>query len=138
VSDMSLQDLLAFDAGPWHTTSSVWQRLAQGVDDAAEQLIRGTRDLAEAWPQGSGSEAAAQRGDVLRASVSNTYNPAKRIADAMDHHAYTMKALRQQAEQIVASARQAGYTVDTALGTITAPASAYTGGSLEHTARQTG
>jgi hypothetical protein len=38
---MSLQDLLAFDAGPWHTTSSVWQRLAQGVDDAAEQLIRG-------------------------------------------------------------------------------------------------
>jgi hypothetical protein len=71
---MSLQDLLAVEAGPGHTTSSVWQRLAQGVDDAAEQLIRGNRDLAEAWPQGSGPEAAAQRGDVLRASVSNTYN----------------------------------------------------------------
>ncbi|MEU4422868.1 alpha/beta hydrolase [Actinoplanes sp. NPDC024001] len=135
---MSLQDLLTVDVGPWHTAADRWQRLAQSLDDAAEQLIRGTRDLAEVWSSGTGSAAAAERATALRAEVSNTYNPAKRIFEATDQHAYGMSSLRQQAEGIVASARQAGYTVDTAAGTITAPASAYSAGNLAHTARETG
>ncbi|WP_179277509.1 alpha/beta hydrolase [Actinoplanes regularis] len=135
---MTLEDLLSFDAAPWHSAVDHWHRLAQGIDDAAEQLIRGTRDLPYAWSSGTGSEAAAEKAADLRAEVSNTYNPAKRVHDAMDQHAYGMKALRQQAENIVASARQSGYTVDTAAATITAPATAYSAGNLDHTARETG
>ncbi|MFB9338524.1 alpha/beta hydrolase [Actinoplanes octamycinicus] len=135
---MTLADLLVLDVAPWHTAADQWQRLARGVDDAAEQLIRGTRDLPHAWPEGAGSAAAAERAAALRAEVSNTCNPAKRIFDAMDQHAYGMSALRQQAEGIVAEARRAGYSVDPATGGITAPAAAYSAGHLEHTARQTG
>ncbi|MEV0898572.1 hypothetical protein [Actinoplanes sp. NPDC049802] len=56
----------------------------------------------------------------------------------MDQHAYAMTALRQQAENILASARTAGYSVDTAAMTVTAPASAYMGGNLDRTGRETG
>jgi hypothetical protein len=135
---MTLQDLLDFDAGPWHAAADTWQRLARGIDAASEQLIAGTRDLSAAWPSGKGSIAALQKAAMLRAEVENTYLPAKRLADAFDQHAYAMKGLRSQAEGIIASARQAGYTVDTAAVTITAPASAYMGGNLDQTGRETG
>ncbi|MFI1989749.1 alpha/beta hydrolase [Actinoplanes sp. NPDC020271] len=138
MSELTLDDLLSFDATPWHTAADHWHQLAQAVDDAAEELIRGTRDLPYAWSNGTGAEAAAEKAADLRAEVSNTYNPAKRIYDAMDQHAYGMKALRQQAEDVVAAARKAGYTVDTAAATITAPAAAYSAGNLDHTARETG
>nr|WP_285555630.1 hypothetical protein [Actinoplanes regularis] len=135
---MTLHDLLEFDAGPWHSAAEVWHRVARGLDTASDQLISGTRDLGAVWPSGKGSTAALQKGAMLRAEVENTYLPAKRLADAFDQHAYAMKGLRSQAEGIVASARQAGYTVDTAAMTITAPASAYMGGNLDRTGRETG
>ncbi|WP_231953522.1 hypothetical protein [Actinoplanes derwentensis] len=135
---MTLPLLLSFDVTVWHAAADRWQRLARGIDDATDQLIRGTRDFAFAWPSGVGSAAAAREADALRVEVSNSYNPARRIHEAMDQHAYAMSALRQQAESIVAAARQAGYTVDTAAVTITAPASAYMGGNLDRTGRETG
>ncbi|GAA0479672.1 hypothetical protein Aca07nite_87440 [Actinoplanes capillaceus] len=138
MSGLTLQDLLGFDAGPWHSAAEFWSRLAQGVDDASEDLIRCTRDLDAAWPQGRGSTTALEKGEKLRAEVDNTYLPAKRLADAFDQHAYAMKGYRTQAEQIVASAQQAGYTVDTATMSITAPASAYQGGNVDRTGRETG
>jgi hypothetical protein len=138
VSGLTLQDLLEFDAGPWHAAAGVWDRLAQGIDDTSEDLIRCTRDLDAAWPQGRGSTTARERAENLRAEVDNTYLPAKRLADAFDQHAYAMRGYRTQAEGIVASARQAGYTVDPASVSITAPASAYTGGDLDRTGRETG
>ncbi|BCY07158.1 hypothetical protein L3i22_022460 [Actinoplanes sp. L3-i22] len=70
--------------------------------------------------------------------MSNTYNPAKRTLDAMDQHAYAIITLRRQAEEILVAARTVGYTVDTAVVTMTAPASAYSAGMLDHTARETG
>ncbi|WP_229831378.1 hypothetical protein [Actinoplanes ianthinogenes] len=135
---MTLHDLLEFDAGPWHSVADAWQRLARGIDTASDQLIAGTRDLGAVWPDGKGSAAALQKAAMLRAEVENTYPPAKALADAFDQHAYAMKGLRSQAEGIVASAQQAGYTVDTAAVTITAPASAYMGGNLDQTGRETG
>lgn len=135
---MTLQDVLGFDEGPWHSAADAWHRLAQGVDDASDELIGGTRDLGEAWSRGSGSAAAAEKVASLRGEVTNTYLPAKRMGDAFDEHAYAMVALRNLAEGVVASARQAGYTVDVAAGTITAPASAYMGGNLDQTGRETG
>ncbi|WP_436536741.1 alpha/beta hydrolase [Actinoplanes sp. HUAS TT8] len=135
---MTLRALLATEIRPWHTAADQWHWLAQRIDDAAEQLIRGVRDFPYAWPSGAGSAAAAETASDLRAEVSNTYNPAKRIHDALEQHAYGMQALQQQAEQIMGSARQAGYTVDTEAMTITAPASAYSAGNLAHTAQETG
>ncbi|WP_412749648.1 hypothetical protein [Krasilnikovia sp. M28-CT-15] len=135
---MTLQELLWFDPGPWHSAADAWHRLAQSVDDASDEMISGTRDLGEAWSQGPGSAAAAEKVASLRGEVTNTYLPAKSLGDVLDEHAYAMVGLRNVAEGIVASARQAGYTVDTAAGTITAPASAYMGGNLEQTGRETG
>lgn len=134
---MTLRDLLEFHADPWHASAQVWHRLAQGIDDAAEQVIRSTRDVGEAWPAGAGSVAAVRRATALRAEVSNAYNPAKRIADAMEHHAYAMSGLRRQAEEIVASARQAGYHVDLVTGETTAPPSADMAGGLDRSSRST-
>ncbi|GAA2712535.1 hypothetical protein [Actinoplanes palleronii] len=138
MSGLTLPDLLEFDAGPWHSAADGWSRVARGLDTAADQLITGTRDLGAVWPDGTGSTAAQQKAATLRAELDNTYPPAKRLADAFDQHAYAMKGLRSQAEGIVASARAAGYTVDTTAVTITAPASAYLGGNLDRTGRETG
>ncbi|WUJ12389.1 alpha/beta hydrolase family protein [Actinoplanes sp. NBC_00393] len=132
---MTLEQLLKAYDTPWHQAAAAWKQLAGQIDDTAEQLIRATRDLPYAWSAGAGSEEAATRAAGLRAEVSNTYNPARRIYDALEEHAYAVGALRRQAEEIVASAQQAGFTIDAAAGRITAPASAYTGGQLDHTAR---
>lgn len=135
MSDLTLRDVLDFRPDPWHATAQVWGRLAQGVDDVAEQVIRGTRDLVHVWPDGRASAAAVGKAEALRAEVSNVYNPAKRMADALEHHAYAMVALRRQAEEIVASARQAGYHVDMVTGVATAPPSADTAGGLDRFSR---
>jgi hypothetical protein len=138
MSGMTLESLLSFDAAPWQDAADRWQQLGQGVDRTTDQLIHGTRDLAHAWADGAGSVAAAEEATLLRAAVDNTYSRVGHVRQVMDHHAYAMSALRQQAENIVASARDAGYSVDTAAMTITAPASAYLGGNLDRTGRETG
>jgi hypothetical protein len=138
MSALTLRQLLASDVTPWHSAAETWQQLAQRVDDAAERLIRGTRDLPHVWPSGAGASAGHERAARLRTELSNVYNPAKRIFDAMDHHAYGMSTLRRQAEEILAAARQAGFTVDTATLDITAPAAFYQGGMLDPTARAIG
>ncbi|MEU8655651.1 hypothetical protein [Actinoplanes philippinensis] len=138
MSEMTLQLLLSFDAVGWHEASDRWRRVAQAVDAATDRLIGGTRDLGFAWPAGAGSAAAFHESTAVLGEVDNTYGPARRIQQAMDEHAYAMSALRQQAASIIAAARQAGYTVDTAAMTITAPASAYLGANLDRTGRETG
>jgi hypothetical protein len=138
MSELTLQDLLAFNAGPWQAASTGWRRLAEGIDDTDEQLTRGTRDLPEAWRSGAGAQAAADKATTLCTRVRATYSPVKNIGDQMDLHGYAMAGLRGQAEQIIAQAQQAGYTVDTTSMSITAPASAYMGGNLDRTGRETG
>ncbi|WP_052720810.1 DUF6571 family protein [Actinoplanes rectilineatus] len=121
MSSLTLQDLLDFDAAPWHTTAEAWKRLARDIDDTTDQLISGTRDLSTAWPRGDGSTEALAKAARLRAEVDNSHQPAKSMADAFDQHAYAMKSLQSQADGIIASAKQAGYTVNTATGAVTAP-----------------
>ncbi|GAA4952398.1 alpha/beta hydrolase [Actinoplanes utahensis] len=138
MSTLTLEQLLAGDVTAWHTSADAWQRLAQRTDDATERMIRGTRDLEAAWPSGAGATAAHARSAALRTEISNFYNPAKRVFEAMDRHAYGMTGYRRYAEEIIAAAQQSGLTVDTATLNITAPASAYTGGQLDQTGRAIG
>jgi hypothetical protein len=138
MSEVTLLQLLTFDTAPWHAASDRWQQLRRGVDDATNRLIAGTRDLAHAWPDGAGSTAAYEQAAVLRDAMDNTYSRAAFLGQMLDQHAYAMTALRQQAESMLIEARDAGYTVDVATMSITAPASAYMGGNLDRTGRETG
>jgi hypothetical protein len=138
MSEITLAGLLASDPNKFHTAAAAWQRMAQRIDDAAEELIRGTRELEDVWPEGPASQSAHAKTRDLCAEVSNTYPPARRIAEALDHHGYALARLKQQAEDIIARARANGFTVDPAAGTVTAPPEAYQGGSAPTTARAVG
>jgi hypothetical protein len=135
MSEVSLQDVLVFNTGPWLSAADGWRRLAAGIDDTEDQLTRGTRDLPEAWRSGAGAQAAAERATTHSARVRDMHAPVKSIGDQLELHGYAMAALRTQAEQIIAEAKQAGYTVNISTLEITAPASAYMGGNLDQTGR---
>lgn len=105
MSGLTLAALLAADAGGFGAAAAAWQRLAGQLDDGAEQLIRGTRELQDAWPVGSASQAAHDKTARLRAEVSNTYNPARRIGQALREHADTLPGLQQTARAIIAAAQ---------------------------------
>lgn len=138
MSGLTLEQLITTDVTSWHTAADAWKKLAQRTDDVTERMINGTRDLGTVWPSGGGASAARTRASELCTTVSNHYNPARRVYLAMDQHAYGMASFRRQAEEIIASARQAGFEVDTTTLNVTAPASAYTGGNLDRTARAIG
>ena len=95
VTGLTLQMLLAADAGAFTAAAQAWQAMAEDLDNAAEDLIRGTRDLEDAWPSGPASQAAHEKAARLRAEVSNTYNPCRRIYQALQEHADTLPGLQQ-------------------------------------------
>ncbi|WP_045739773.1 DUF6571 family protein [Actinoplanes rectilineatus] len=138
MSDLTLPDVLAVESGPWLAAADTWRTLAKALDRTDEQMIDGVRDLPEAWSKGTGSSAAAVKATTLRQRTNATYSPVKNIGDQLELHGYSMAALRRYAEQIIASAKEAGYTVDPVAMTVEAPASAYMGGNLDQTGRATG
>lgn len=137
MSGLTLATLLAADAGAVGEAAAAWRKLAEDVDNAAEELIRGTRALEDAWPLGPASQAAHDKTRRLRAELSNTYPPARRIADALRVHADTLPGLQQQARSIMAEARAAGLTVDEGAGAVSAPQQMYQATSSPHTVAQT-
>ncbi|HYN95507.1 MAG TPA: alpha/beta hydrolase [Pilimelia sp.] len=134
MSELTLGQLCQSTPGPFASAAQAWKGLAEELDNAAEQFIRGTRDLDDAWPEGPATRAAHERVATMRAEVSNAYNPARRIYQALERHAGGMAELRGQAEAVIAAARAAGLTVDPAAGTVTAPSSMSAAGSPESTA----
>ena len=52
MSALTLAQLLAADPQSFHGAAQSWLALADDLDDAAEDVIRGTRDLENAWPAG--------------------------------------------------------------------------------------
>jgi hypothetical protein len=125
MSELTLQNLLTFDVAPWAAAAFAWQGLAQGLDDAAEVFIRGTKQLPDAWPEGTDSEAAQYRASALSAELSNAYRPARQISAAVQQLADGMAQLRETAQTIVAEARAAGLDVDVATGAVSAPLDMY-------------
>jgi uncharacterized protein YukE len=122
VSAITLADLLAVDPETFRRSAMEWQGLAEDIDNAAEQLIRDTRALEDAWPQGSASQAAYDKVARLRAEVSNAYPPARRIYQALLHHADAVADLRQLAQELMDAVGRAGFQVDKATGVVSLPA----------------
>jgi hypothetical protein len=122
MSGLTLPQLLDADPAPFDRAAATWEQLAEELDTAAEGLIQQARNLEYAWPSGSASDAAHTEAGRIRTEVSNTYNPARRISQALRQHAEAMRGYLGQAHQIVAEARNAGYLVDPAAGTVTASA----------------
>jgi hypothetical protein len=120
VSALTLSQLLATNPEVFTAAAEGWERLADGIDRAAEDFINGTRDLADAWPLGPASQAAHNTTAELRAELNAAYNPARRIFEALRHHAAAAHDLRAQAEDLVEHAERSGYQVDPAAGTVTA------------------
>jgi Alpha/beta hydrolase len=121
MSAITLADLLGSDPTTFANAAASWKGLADDLDKAAGDLNHGTQDLIYAWPSGPASAAAGAKVDSLRAEVNAAYNPANRIAQALDDHARAMTDLRNQAQQVIDGARAQGYGVDVVAQVVTAP-----------------
>ncbi|WP_199509617.1 alpha/beta hydrolase [Nucisporomicrobium flavum] len=135
---MSLTLKVLWDTSPEAiaTRAAAWTDMAKDIDDAAEEVIRGSRDVEDVWPSGAAAEAAWKRAAELRAEVSNAYNPCKRIGQALREHADTVRSLQEQLRDITTSASKAGFDVDIASGTVTAPQRMYDETTAPHTVAQ--
>ena len=58
MSTLTLAQLLAADPGSFDAAAQAWHALSDNLDRAGEDLIRGTRDLPNAWPEGTASQGA--------------------------------------------------------------------------------
>ncbi|RZU48750.1 alpha/beta hydrolase family protein [Krasilnikovia cinnamomea] len=116
----TLQTLLDADPERVHAAAEAWLAVAGDLDDACEDLIRGSRDLPYAWPLGPAAQAAQQANRDLRAEASNTEPPCRRIGQALRTHADTIRSLQEMARQIAAEATSKGFVVDLAAGTVAA------------------
>src|SRR5687768_7558712 len=91
---LSLQVLFDTNADALATTAQGWLAMAEALDNACEDLIRGSRDLEHVWPLGPAAEAAHTQAANLRAEASNAYQPCRRIGHALREHADTIHHLQ--------------------------------------------
>jgi len=68
-----------------------WLRMAAALDDACEELIRGSSELEHVWTASPAAEA------------SNAYPPCRRIGDALRLHTDTLRGLQGRAQALVAA-----------------------------------
>ncbi len=113
-----------------------WLAMAEALDNATEDLIRGSRDLENVWPLGPAAEAAHRRSAELRAEASNAYQPCQRIGRALREHADTVRHLQSMLRDITAEATAAGFQVDIGAGTVAAPQHMYQQSTAPHVIAQ--
>jgi Alpha/beta hydrolase len=121
VSTVTLAQLLSASSGSFDAAAQAWRALSDDLDRAGEDLVRGTQDLEHAWPRGAASQSAYTATAAARGQLSDAYNPARRIYQALDRHASTLASLRARAESHIDGARRGGFTVDVATGAIIPP-----------------
>ena len=68
---ITLQGLLAADAGRLFEVAGRWDRLALALDAAVEDVGWDTRDLPNHWPAGPSSRAARDKLADLRVQLGN-------------------------------------------------------------------
>jgi uncharacterized protein YukE len=137
MSGITLRMLWDTSADAIADRSAAWLGMAESLDNACEELIRGTRDLEHVWPTGPAAQAAHARAAQLRAAASNAHNPCRRIGRALREHADTVRSLQTVLRDISAEATARGYQVDITAGTVTAPQHLFQESSAPHVLAQT-
>jgi hypothetical protein len=84
--------------------------------------MRGVCRVDGAWPSGEAALAAIRKLTAQGHELSNAYNPAWRIADALERHAYAIGDLRLWAEEAILTGERNGFTVDHVTGAVSTPA----------------
>lgn len=119
MSALRLDELLAAVPGPYQRAADAWRLLALELDDAAEAIIHGGRQIQDVWTEGVAAEQAQARSRELQRELSNAYQPARQIWQALDHHAHALTQLRNQATTLIDEARRRGYVIDLGSGQVT-------------------
>lgn len=132
MAGLTLQALYDAGADRVAASSQAWLGMAEDLDNATESLIRGSRDLEDAWPAGPASLAAHGKVAGIRGEASNAYQPCRRIGEALREHADTVRSLQEMLRGITTEAAGAGFDVDIATGTVRAPQHMYAGSTSPH------
>ena len=118
---LTMQALFDVSAEHVATSAQAWLDMAEALDDATEELIRGSRSLPEVWPLGDAADAAHRKVAGVRSEASNAHHPCRRIGTALREHADTLRSLQQLLRDISVEATRNGFDVDPATGRVTAP-----------------
>ena len=106
MSTAELTALREADPASWLRAAQAWQTLADDLDRARDDLDQGARGLVEGWSAGLGAAAARQSIDAQASSVAGAVVPARRVASALEHHAYALASLRALASADLGEAEQ--------------------------------
>jgi len=119
MSTLTLADVLAADPVPVLRSAIAWSALANDLDNAYEEFLPGLRQV-DRGAAGVAAQAAVRRLTEEGRRLSTAVNPARRIADALNRHAYGLDDLHRMIAAIGAEARTHGLHLD-AGGRLTAP-----------------
>jgi hypothetical protein len=120
MSALTLADVMAAQAAPYQRAAVAWAALAEDLDNAYEQFIVGLNKI----DRGAHGEAAlAAIRQILEQShrLSNSCNPARRISDALQRHAYALNDLHHMISGVATDARANGLVFNATTGQLIAP-----------------
>lgn len=134
---LTLQQL--FDANPdaIRANAHAWLAMADSLDDACEDLIKGSRDLPGVWRDGAAADAAWQRTLDTRNEASNAVPRCQAVGRALREFADTVSSLQHLLQNITAEAVGAGFQVDIGAGTVAVPQHMYQHSTAPHVLAQT-
>jgi Alpha/beta hydrolase len=121
VSPVGLAELLAADPVVWQRAAVAWAALAADLDLAYDEFDRGRRQVEASWPSGDAAAAALGTLTAHGHELSAAEPPARRIADALERHAYAVGELRDRAGAAILAGERAGLRIDRATGRVSAP-----------------
>ncbi len=133
---ITLQALFDANTDKVQAAAQAWTAMADALDDACENLIKGTQDLEYQWPDGQAAEAAHAKNRETRNEASNAVPPCRVIGRALREYADTIRSLQHHLANITAEAARAGYQVDIGAGTVAAPQHLYQQSSAPHVIAQ--
>jgi hypothetical protein len=120
VSTLTLADVFAADAALVHRSAAAWAALAEDLDNAYELFVQGLRQV-DRGVSGQAALAAVRRLTEQGHRLSSACNPARRIADALDRHAYGVADLRRMIVAVGNEARANSLYLNWTTGQLSAP-----------------
>jgi Alpha/beta hydrolase len=120
MSTLTLADVIAAQPAPYQRAAIAWAALAEDLDNAYEQVIVGLKKV-DRGADGEAARAAIRK--ILEQShrLSNSCNPARRISDALQRHAYALNDLHHMIQGVATDARANGLVFNATTGQLIAP-----------------